>query len=120
MSAADFSGLNAACITAFANLTTNPPCLYSPNPAIPTNPLPFQIQLIGVDPLRQEGTQDGTFHLRWGKKADFDAVQGIVQLGYAPVKGDTITIEDGTVYRVEMVQTDQGGGYRMMCQKKVR
>jgi hypothetical protein len=66
--------------------------------------------LLPLDPLRLEGQNPGNFTLRWAVETDFEAQSCI------PVQGDYIQI-DGQNYIVQQVQSDLGGGIRLMLLK---
>jgi hypothetical protein len=90
-------------------VTGNPDyAIYTP---VPTGvPAPFPITLLPLDPLRLEGVSPGNFTLRWAVESDFSA-QSVV-----PGQGDVVTI-DGADYTVEQIQSDLGGGIRLMLLK---
>jgi hypothetical protein len=76
----------------------------------PSSGASFPLTLLPLDPLRLEGVNPGNFTLRWAMASDFAAQS------CTPLQGDAITI-DGEDYLVEQIQSDLGGGIRLMLLK---
>lgn len=112
MSLPAFDELNARVIATFADPAA--PCTYNPVVSAPGTP-PFPLLSPPLDVIRKEGEAPGNFTLRWVQKADLDAA------GVIPARGDQLTVEDGvTVYNINQVQADAGGGVKLILLKAVR